>query len=114
MTAGEPLLRRDMAHDAWGEPGAEPELSETVRAMLALTFGDPGVQQHRAEHRQRDEHAERDREPGDPAARCDDEVWRAPGAFEHRLAAGAAGAAPGVVLEGDGHYDARSSFSATR
>lgn len=33
-------LRRDMAHDAWGEPGAEPALSAGVLAMLADRLGD--------------------------------------------------------------------------
>jgi alkyldihydroxyacetonephosphate synthase len=40
MSAEEQLLRRDMAHDAWGEPGAEPELSDTVRTMLRERLGD--------------------------------------------------------------------------
>jgi alkyldihydroxyacetonephosphate synthase len=39
MSADAPI-RRDMAHDAWGEPGAEPPLSEGVRAMLAERLGE--------------------------------------------------------------------------
>ncbi len=38
--SGEAPLRRDMAHDAWGEPGAEPELSPAVLAMLRERLGD--------------------------------------------------------------------------
>jgi alkyldihydroxyacetonephosphate synthase len=34
------MLRRDAAHDAWGEPGAEPELSADVRALLTERLGE--------------------------------------------------------------------------
>jgi alkyldihydroxyacetonephosphate synthase len=33
-------IRRDTAFDAWGEPGAEPELGESVRAMLGERLGE--------------------------------------------------------------------------